>query len=223
MSDSKEQKMSSESDLTGPERGPAVDGEHRVLIIDDDRDVGAMVARFLKPTPVIFAQSASGALGRIAAGGRFGAIVCDIHMPGLDGIQFHAAVAAQAPKAGAADPLHHRFGEHGAPGRSSSAAPAAAASASRSRAPSCARRWRSCSRFQSEPAPDRAPGATRSSARLGSGRVIHRGHEPTGFAHVRPEAAFHTRSRTERARVLGFLQGEPERGAVVRVRAGTPA
>ena len=89
--------MSSESVLPGAERNPAVEGEQRVLIVDDDRDVGAMVARLLRPTPVVFAQSASGALGRIAAGGHFGAIICDIHMPGLDGIQFHAAVAAQAP------------------------------------------------------------------------------------------------------------------------------
>ena len=89
--------MSSANDLPAFGRGPAADGEQRVLIIDDDRDVGTTVARLLKPIPVVFAQSAAGALGRITAGGRFGAIICDIHMPGLDGIQFHAAVAAQAP------------------------------------------------------------------------------------------------------------------------------
>jgi CheY-like chemotaxis protein len=97
MSGLKDGKVPSGEGLPLPERGRAVDGEPRVLIIDDDRDIGVAVARLLKPTPVVFAQSASGALGRIAAGGRFGAIICDIHMPGIDGIQFHAAVAAQAP------------------------------------------------------------------------------------------------------------------------------
>lgn len=87
--------MSSDANPTAPDRSP--DGERRVLIIDDDRDVGAMVARLLKPTPAVFAQSASGALGRLAAGGRFGAIICDIHMPGIDGTQLHAEVLAQSP------------------------------------------------------------------------------------------------------------------------------
>jgi CheY-like chemotaxis protein len=89
--------MSSANDLPASGRGPAADGEQRVLIIDDDRDVGMAVARLLKPIPVVFAQSAAGALGRIAAGGRFGAIICDIHMPGIDGMQFHDELAAQAP------------------------------------------------------------------------------------------------------------------------------
>ena len=90
--------MSSENGLPASGCGPAAaNREQRVLIIDDDRDVGAMVARLLKPTPVVFAQSAAGALGRIAAAGRFGAIICDIHMPGIDGIQFHTEVAVQAP------------------------------------------------------------------------------------------------------------------------------
>jgi len=46
---------------------------------------------------VIFAQSATGALGRIDAGGRFAAILCDLHMPGMDGMGFFDAVVARAP------------------------------------------------------------------------------------------------------------------------------
>ncbi len=89
--------MSSDANPTATDRSPGPEGERRVLIVDDDRDVGMTVARLLRPTPVVFAQSAAGALGRIEAGGRFAAIICDINMPGIDGMQFHDAVAAQAP------------------------------------------------------------------------------------------------------------------------------
>ena len=71
--------------------------EARVLIIDDERDVGVAIGRLLKPTPVVFAQSAAGALGRLDAGGKFAAIVCDIRMPGIDGMQFHRALLERSP------------------------------------------------------------------------------------------------------------------------------
>ena len=108
--------MSSDSDLPVFERGQSSDLVRRVLIIDDDRDVGTMMARLLKPTPVVFAQSASGALGRIHAGGRFGAIICDIHMPGIDGMKFYEAVAAEAPALARRNPLHDRRGDHAGAG-----------------------------------------------------------------------------------------------------------
>jgi CheY-like chemotaxis protein len=71
--------------------------DRRVLVIDDERYIGAMISRLLEPLPVVFAQSAAGALGRVEAGARFAAIVCDIRMPGIDGMQFYDAVRALAP------------------------------------------------------------------------------------------------------------------------------
>src|SRR5512140_3304237 len=60
----------------------------RVLVIDDDSSVGAVIKRALKAYDVTYAQSAVGALGRVAAGAAFAAVVCDYRMPGMDGAQF---------------------------------------------------------------------------------------------------------------------------------------
>ena len=65
----------------------------RILIVDDDALVGAALSRLLTPFPVVFAQSTVGALARLHAGGKYDAILCDIYMPGMNGMQFHSEVA----------------------------------------------------------------------------------------------------------------------------------
>jgi len=77
-----------------------VSGERpgRILVVDDERAIGDMFVRVLKPMSVTFSQSAAGALGRIAAGGRFAAILCDLRMPGMDGMQFYEEVEKRDPK-----------------------------------------------------------------------------------------------------------------------------
>jgi len=69
----------------------------RVLVVDDDAAVGLAIREALKPLQVTFAQSAAGALARVAAGGKFEAIVCDVNMPGMSGLHFHSEVARIAP------------------------------------------------------------------------------------------------------------------------------
>jgi len=64
-----------------------------VLIVDDDKLIRLALGDLLSPFQVTFAQSASGALGRLQGGGRFDAIVCDIHMPGMNGMQFYEEAA----------------------------------------------------------------------------------------------------------------------------------
>jgi two-component system NtrC family sensor kinase len=71
--------------------------QSRLLLVDDDPLVGAILGRLLSPFRVTFAQSAAGALARLQAGGQFDAVLCDIYMPGMDGIQFHAEVAKVSP------------------------------------------------------------------------------------------------------------------------------
>lgn len=80
-----------------PAPAPSTAYQRRVLVVDDERDVATTIARLLKPTPVVFAQSAASAIGRITAGARFAAILCDLNMPGMNGMQFHDAVAVLAP------------------------------------------------------------------------------------------------------------------------------
>ena len=64
-----------------------------VLIVDDDKLIRLALGDLLSPFMVTFAQSAAGALGRLQAGGSFDAIVCDIYMPGMNGMQFYEEVA----------------------------------------------------------------------------------------------------------------------------------
>jgi CheY-like chemotaxis protein len=70
----------------------------RVLLVDDDPLVGVAFSRMLSPFQVTFAQSAAGALARLQVGGRFDAILCDIYMPGLNGMQFHDEVERISPQ-----------------------------------------------------------------------------------------------------------------------------
>jgi CheY-like chemotaxis protein len=69
----------------------------RVLVVDDDALIGALIGEALKPFRVTFVQSTAGALGRIAAGGSFSAVVCDLLMPGMSGFQFHEELLRVAP------------------------------------------------------------------------------------------------------------------------------
>jgi two-component system, cell cycle sensor histidine kinase and response regulator CckA len=75
-----------------PERPPG-----RVLVVDDDAAVGKAITRSLRQYQVVFAQSANGALARIQAGGQFVAVVCDLNMPGMNGMQFHGEVVKIDP------------------------------------------------------------------------------------------------------------------------------
>jgi CheY-like chemotaxis protein len=69
----------------------------RVLVVDDDALAGALIGDALEEYRVTFVQSAAGAIGRIVAGGTFGAVVCDLVMPGMSGPQFHSELARIAP------------------------------------------------------------------------------------------------------------------------------
>lgn len=68
-----------------------------MLVVDDDAAVGRAMGVLLKPYRATFTQSAAGAIARISAGGKFDAVVCDVNMPGMSGLQFRDEVARIAP------------------------------------------------------------------------------------------------------------------------------
>jgi PAS domain S-box-containing protein len=74
----------------------------KVLIIDDEALVRTYVARALgEDHEVVTEASAKGALARVRSGARFDAIICDVMMPDVTGIDFYEQVARLAPEQGA--------------------------------------------------------------------------------------------------------------------------
>ena len=79
--------------------GPAPSGRSgRVLVVDDDASLAAGLRRALRRHhEVLVATDAAEVRDRIAGGERFDAILCDLMMPSMTGMELHAAVARIAP------------------------------------------------------------------------------------------------------------------------------
>ena len=74
----------------------------RVLVIDDDELVGDATAKILAGDHhVVTMTSAGRALRALEDGERFDVILCDLMMPQMTGMDFHAAVLKMAPLAAA--------------------------------------------------------------------------------------------------------------------------
>src|SRR5262249_22342696 len=70
----------------------------RILLIDDEPAVGRSLGMLLAPeTEVIAEVRADDALARLAGGERFDAIVCDLMMPEISGIELYDRLANVAP------------------------------------------------------------------------------------------------------------------------------
>jgi CheY-like chemotaxis protein len=81
-----------------PSRTQAADAaKARILVIDDEDMIGMILRRALKGHDVTVLSSAKDALTRIVAGERYDAILCDLMMPEMTGVEFHAALTAQFP------------------------------------------------------------------------------------------------------------------------------
>jgi CheY-like chemotaxis protein len=66
-------------------------GRQKILVVEDEPDVRALVARLLSPSfDVTQAVDGSDALDQILAGMRPDLIVCDVMMPKMDGLAFTA-------------------------------------------------------------------------------------------------------------------------------------
>jgi CheY-like chemotaxis protein len=64
----------------------------KILIVDDYELLLRSMARSLREHDVATASSASGALDTIRVGARFDAILCDVLMPDMDGLDLHRAL-----------------------------------------------------------------------------------------------------------------------------------
>jgi CheY-like chemotaxis protein len=81
-----------------PAPEPPAPGPSRVLLIDDEPLVGRAVTRVLAPPhQVTVAPTAEEGLRLLEAGG-WDAILCDLMLPGLSGMELHARLAAARPE-----------------------------------------------------------------------------------------------------------------------------
>jgi CheY-like chemotaxis protein len=86
---------------TGRWRAAAqVTEQRRVLVIDDDRQVGEAIARVLRnEAEVELLTEGRVALDRLAAGERWDVVLCDLMMPDCSGVDVYAGAVACAPDA----------------------------------------------------------------------------------------------------------------------------
>jgi len=70
----------------------------RILIVDDDPALGSTIQRILsRQYDTAAVTSAADAQARLAAGETFDVILCDLMMPGMSGMDLHAALLRDAP------------------------------------------------------------------------------------------------------------------------------
>ncbi|HEY1697600.1 MAG TPA: response regulator [Polyangiaceae bacterium] len=71
----------------------------RVLLIDDDSRFGHTIQDVLSERhDVVVALNATDALALLLGGERYDVILCDIRMPGVDGIELHRRLHAALPR-----------------------------------------------------------------------------------------------------------------------------
>jgi signal transduction histidine kinase/CheY-like chemotaxis protein len=86
------------SDVTAPPApAPGQGPRGRILVVDDEVLVARAAVRVLSAYDVVVASSAGEALRHLEGGERFDAVLCDLMMPGMTGMELHARIAAQAP------------------------------------------------------------------------------------------------------------------------------
>jgi CheY-like chemotaxis protein len=78
---------------------PSSESRGRVLVIDDDPAVGNAIGLLLSEDhEVAVLTSARRALGRLRRGEVFDAIVCDVMMPEMSGVDFHSELVRTQPE-----------------------------------------------------------------------------------------------------------------------------
>ena len=70
----------------------------RVLVVDDDAEVRAVLARALVGHEVVTATDGSDALGLIARGSAFDLVLCDVAMPTMGGVELWMELSLTHPE-----------------------------------------------------------------------------------------------------------------------------
>jgi PAS domain S-box-containing protein len=93
-----------EDEVPGPARhaSPAPfaprEAPMRVLLVDDERNLGRALERAVEPEVRLdFVTDAHEGLARIARGEKYDAVVCDLMMPTMSGIEFYEALRERDP------------------------------------------------------------------------------------------------------------------------------
>jgi CheY-like chemotaxis protein len=87
----------------------------RVLIVDDDPVMQKLMIFVLRDYDLVVKGDAREALATLAAGESFDLILCDLNMPGMDGMEFYAALTPALRNrmvlitGGALTDVSHRF------------------------------------------------------------------------------------------------------------------
>jgi PAS domain S-box-containing protein len=91
-------------EANGPESGPAADSERplgdrkRVLVVDDEPAIVRLLSESLESTATVVSETVpERALELLMAESGFDAIVCDVMMPGMTGLDLHERVAKDRP------------------------------------------------------------------------------------------------------------------------------
>jgi CheY-like chemotaxis protein len=72
-------------------------GRARILAVDDEPMIGRVIKHALPAHDVTNISSAVAALAKIRGGERYDLIICDLMMPQMTGMDFHAALKSEAP------------------------------------------------------------------------------------------------------------------------------
>ncbi|MFO0722373.1 MAG: PAS domain S-box protein [Myxococcota bacterium] len=86
----------------GPARKPDTSSRLRILVVDDDRDIGTALGRLLADHDVVLRTSAKDALELLRQDAAFDVVLCDLMMPDMTGMELEAVLAREFPALGAA-------------------------------------------------------------------------------------------------------------------------
>lgn len=84
-------------DHAAAEAAPVTPARARILVVDDEDMIGMILRRIFKAHDVTVLTNGRDALAAIESGRRFDAILCDLMMPRMTGIELHQALAAAYP------------------------------------------------------------------------------------------------------------------------------